>query len=978
MTTITSARSRGRTLGAGLTALLLSTLSLVGSAGAAQAAETTCVPTSGTPTVTIVNPTVAVGDALHITGTGWCHPTDGGSVISIKLDEGGISRLDASVHANATIWAIVQADPADGTIDAYLQLPDGTTSGTGGSSPALTTGEHSLRLLTGSLKTGDTGRTLLSSSFTVVAATPTPTPTPTPTAAPSPAPTATPSPTATPTPTPTATPTPQTCIPSTADATVTILNSTVAPGGQLQIAGTGWCHPTDGGSVIGIKIDGGAVSRLDATVHANKTIWALVTADAEDGTFAASLTLPDGTTSGAAGSAPALTEGAHTLQLLTGSLRTGDVVRSVLSSEFTVSTATTGSDEPTWAHETVAAGGAVAWIEKDVAAGDDAKIRISGRGWTNQAGTGASTVAVKLNSGPSTQYTRSGNAVVAHPSASGDTTIWTLLAPSDPADHPNVIAIDPDGSFDIQIAAPAGLTAGQYLTVQFQSGRFDSADVQRSVVSLPLVVGGVAYEDEDAGSLPTCVPTASAPTLSLEQTTVALGGLLHVTGEGWCHPGTNGGGSVLGVKIDEGAYSRLDSSVHANATIWAIIEADDATGVVDAYLQLPDGTTAGANGSAPAFTEGAHTLRVLTGSLTPGDTVRTVQSGEFVVGAYAPNGAPDPVDAATLTGGNRSGVTAKLTSTSLVVSVPTAAKGDWIFLTPYAADGSPRYPWLGTWFQAAAGGTVTAPLSGAVLPTGSIKIAVQSGNQGEVGQLRGWAPLTVTAPSTDVPSSGTDAGQNGTGDADAGDTDGQVSAAPVTQRPVYTLSPRRAAQTAQQAAPTGIPSAPFALGIGLTSANAGGVTGLQNGTIVTLTVPGGEPGDWVYVYAYSDPTPVGWIRLDDDRTLRVDIAALPAGAHKLAVLDTDGALIGWAAATVAEDETVAETDATETTDDAAVEPAAAAPVSEEEVEATPTSGLAPADWWLLGGGAALAAAIVAGLVIVRRRRAATVAGGSGQ
>ena len=41
------------------------------------------------------------------------------------------------------------------------------------------------------------------------------------------------------------------------------------------MSGTGWCHPTDGGSRIGIKIDDGAISHLDTAVHANQTIWAI-------------------------------------------------------------------------------------------------------------------------------------------------------------------------------------------------------------------------------------------------------------------------------------------------------------------------------------------------------------------------------------------------------------------------------------------------------------------------------------------------------------------------------------------------------------------------------------------------------------------------------------------------------------------------------------------------------------------------------
>ena len=51
-----------------------------------------------------------------------------------------------------------------------------------------------------------------------------------------------------------------------------------------------------------------------------------------------------------------------------------------------------------------------------------------------------------------------------------------------------------------------------------------------------------------------------------------------------------------------------------------------------------DGETdgGGATGSTPALPTGAHTLRLLTGSLKAGDAARTLLSSEFVVGSYRP------------------------------------------------------------------------------------------------------------------------------------------------------------------------------------------------------------------------------------------------------------------------------------------------------------------------------------------------------
>ncbi|GAA5030723.1 hypothetical protein ACFQRL_11110 [Microbacterium fluvii] len=763
--------------------------------------------------------------------------------------------------------------------------------------------------------------------------------------------------------------------------------STLVEGEDLVISGSGWLNTAGtGGSTVALKFDDGAsatttlqvINPFTDTVFANKTVFGIAQADAA-GDWQLRipyLTLANSNQQWKAGQT-------HSITLLSGSLQTPagtDRARTTAPqpASFTITaatpdpeptasptptatsapspepSATTGVGEPAWAHTTITAGTATAWVQSEVAAGTGGTLRISGVGWKSAAG--GSTVAVKLNSAPGVQYTRSGAGIVQHPSASGDDTIWALLAPSDPDDHANVYVLAADGSFDITIDAPAGLTAGQYLTVQLQSGRFDSGDVQRSVVSSPLTVGGVAYQDPDDGELPTCVATSSAPTVTIENATVSLGGVLHVSGTGWCHPATAGGGSVIGVKIDEGAYSRLSTDVHSNKTIWAVIEADDDDGTFSVDIALPDGTTAGANGSSPAFTQGSHTLRLLSGSLKAGDTVRTLASAAFTVGAYAPNGAPDPIDRATLTSANRAGVTARLTSTALEVTVPGAHEGDWVFLTPFATDGSPRYPWLDTWFRTDATGTASAPLAGVTLPTGTIAIAVQSGQQADSGALIGWASVTVPTASAPNPTP-TPAPTDGTAAADEGD-----GATPTTtSRPFYTLSTQRT----QQTAPTSVPAAPFSTSAGLVAGNAGGVTLSLDGSVATLVVPAAQPGEWVFVFAYSEPTPVGWIQVDAERAVRVDVAALEAGDHKIAIVAADEQLLGWAGVTV---DGVLEEQPAATTEHAAADVSTDAG-AEAPAALTATGGLSSADWWLLGGGALLAGVLVAVVLVVRSRRA---------
>jgi hypothetical protein len=262
---------------------------------------------------------------------------------------------------------------------------------------------------------------------------------------------------------------------------------------------------------------------------------------------------------------------------------------------------------------------------------------------------------------------------------------------------------------------------------------------------------------------------------------------------------------------------------------------------------------------------------------------------------------------------------------------------------------------------------VVAPLAGVTLPVGTTKLAVQSGDLGRVGQVLGWAYLTVAAPA--VPSTPTPA--------PAAVPAAAAPAATTTGRPVITTT------AATTSAPTTVPAAPVADGTGLTEQNAGRVSGAQEGTVVTLTLPGVTPGAWVYLYAYSEPTAVGWVQVDAHRQVKVDVGLLPAGEHKIAVLDAAGTLVGWTGATVAEAvvATVADEpgtgsgsgsadDAGSGADGAAVT-AGSADGGAAEVGAAPDAGgLSATDGWLIGGGLVLLLAGVGGGLALRRRKVA--------
>lgn len=386
--------------------------------------------------------------------------------------------------------------------------------------------------------------------------------------------------------------------------------------------------------------------------------------------------------------------------------------------------------------------------------------------------------------------------------------------------------------------------------------------------------------------------------------------------------------------------------MNANAQVWQVIPVNSSDGSFAVDIAVPEaGDVPG--GTTPAFATGTHTLRLLTGSLKSGDPIRTLQTGPFTVGAYQPNGAPDPLDAADLVDANRAGVSLSLTATQLIVEVPGAEEGEWIFVTPYAVDGSPRYPWFGTWSRADADGRVALSLSGATLPVGRIKVAVQSGDKGRVGELLGWGWLTVAAP----PSAG-----GGTA----------AEPAPAVIAPVKPAAVRKSV-VKQAVAPTAVPAAPVTSGELLDALGSGGVTGLQEGTVVTLTLPDRAPGDWVYLYAYfPEPVGAGWIQVDENRQVRVDIAALPPGEHRIAVLDAAGNLVGWAGTSVQGTKVIVAKSAAK----AGVAQAGAAKSSGEATGASSSGIVSAADWWVMGGAAVLALGALGTAGIVRGRRAA--------
>ena len=403
---------------------------------------------------------------------------------------------------------------------------------------------------------------------------------------------------------------------------------------------------------------------------------------------------------------------------------------------------------------------------KPYTTGKGSKLRIKGSGWTNAEGKGGSTVALKLNylkDGKPAQYSRAGghgaiDQYLQDNGKSADSTTWALLIPDANKANPaqGLYALNPDGTFDIEIDVPEQLQTGKtgdYLSITAQSGRNAPNDTQRAATSKTIPVNGqAAAEYKEPENTDVCSPEGGdfSPKLKIENPTVKPGGKLHITGSGWCNPDDKRV-SKIGLKIDDGSVSHNDATkVNSNRTIWAIVEPDAKTGNIDTYIDLPTAENTGLSGEELAkVTSGEHTLRLLTGSLRKGDRHGTYGGPEgdggvntkFVIGDYKPGADPASVPASQLGEGDRHGVSVEHNGKQLTVKVPEAEPGTWVKVTPYLGD-SAQLARASKWVQLDQNRTVSYTMSGE-LPAADYRIVVQSGNQGENGKVLGWAPLHV-------------------------------------------------------------------------------------------------------------------------------------------------------------------------------------------------------------------------------------------
>lgn len=130
-------------------------------------------------------------------------------------------------------------------------------------------------------------------------------------------------------------------------------------------------------------------------------------------------------------------------------------------------------------------------------------------------------------------------------------------------------------------------------------------------------------------------------------------------------------------------------------------------------------------------------------------------------------------------------------------------------------------------------------------------------------------------------------------------TSPSVAAAPSTiviEEYVDESTPTRASTTYLYSnKPTTDPAQPVDKLWELGGANKGNIELTIDNTTAHLALPSGNTGDWYYLWLYSSAgaQPGGWTQIGEDKTLALDISALPDGTYKFAVQDSAGNLVGW-------------------------------------------------------------------------------------
>lgn len=704
------------------------------------------------------------------------------------------------------------------------------------------------------------------------------------------------------------------------------VSDAVVEGEKIVVKGSGWLKQ-DGksGSVVALKLDDGAVhpkkepqNPEGGSVPSGKGILAVVQAKDGTGEFEATIPFPSDSTASEYEKDKWKPGNEHSVSALAGSLGKGDKSQTA-SATFRVvakGSLVCNEDEITVMHgegdET-----ATACVQRDVSTGAGQTIRLRGAGWKTTDGQDGSTVVVKLSSrtDPSAddfQFVHTGGDVLKHPSSgAADATMWALVKAEKDGTFDTTVAVPQKENVPSHVEGDGSLKAGSKLAVRFQSGLLKT-DVSHSVESKPLVVDGTEYAGDADVENVTCTPKGTA-SVHVEYPEgqdhnaetgprFDFGDTLYLVGENWCHTDPEQGGSWIGVKIDEGKFShREGEGVQANMTVWHEVKVNSEDGSFREPIKLPErGNVPG--GSDPEFTEGSHSFRLLSGSMKDGDVHRTIEAGPFTVGTYRPTADAPVLDPeVALTDAAQQGMTAEIRDGSIVAHIPAAHEGDWAFFSAYVSDGSQRNLWTGQWFQADANSTIVVPTDGVDLPQGSWRLVAQS-NRND-GEVLGWTTLVTGNEAAPGVGGGNDASNTVAVESADGQSSGPVAVRSAGSRTVVRKAPATVVQRevtttrsskSKKSKPEGVPEKPVKSYHDLKDSNRGDIEAkVQDGLLHVTINDGAEPGDWVYLFLYDPGQGIGWVQVDEDRSVDVDVSQLPDGRYRIALVNESSDLIGW-------------------------------------------------------------------------------------
>ncbi|GAA3669178.1 HtaA domain-containing protein [Microbacterium marinilacus] len=157
----------------------------------------------------------------------------------------------------------------------------------------------------------------------------------------------------------------------------------------------------------------------------------------------------------------------------------------------------------------------------------------------------------------------------------------------------------------------------------------------------------------------------------------------------------------------------------------------------------------------------------------------------------------------------------------------------------------------------------------------------------------------VTEPGTTDPGT-TEPGTTDPGTTDPGTTEPGATEPGATDPGAADPDPGAIEPAGTTGAPSFTPEPPAATGEGLPEALRDAIQVAVDGH--TVTISGLEAEAWHFGYVYSTPVALGWFQASADGVGTTTLPeSLEPGVHRIAVLDADGELVGWAEVTIADE-----------------------------------------------------------------------------